>query len=61
MVESKNAARLAGKYLPDGATNIVNVGNGWQEFDYKGTRYLAKYYGLYGTAIVQLDIKVESE
>lgn len=30
----------SGIYMPNDATDIVKVGNGWQEFTYKGQRFL---------------------
>ena len=32
--------RETGVYMPEDATDIVEVGNGWQEFTYKGQRFL---------------------
>lgn len=31
--------------IPPGATNVVSVGRGWREFDYKNCRYLQSPLG----------------
>jgi hypothetical protein len=38
------------KILPIGADNVVEHGNGWVEFSFKGNRFLYHYYnsGYYG-------------
>ena len=33
-------ARETGVYMPEGAYDITEVGNGWQEFSYNGSRFL---------------------
>lgn len=49
--------RESGHYLPAGATDIIDVGDYWQEFTYKNQRFLFCRDG----AVVKIDIpKVEN-
>ena len=54
-----------GIHMPDDATDIVRVGEYWQEFTYKGQRFLFYRKGAYEKgygAIVKIDMpKPESE
>jgi len=40
MVKEEKVFYETGLHLPADATNIVDVGRGWQEFTYKGQRFL---------------------
>jgi len=55
---------VTGSGMPPGATNIVDLGQSWYEFDYKGSRYLYHAYGAGETAresMVRLEIKPEQQ
>ena len=57
-LQERKEKRESGHYLPEGATNIIDVGDSWQEFTYKGQRFLFYDYG----AIVKIDMpKVEND
>lgn len=45
-IVSDHRAVKSGIALPKGATNIVIVGEGWFEFDYKGQHFLYHRYKL---------------
>lgn len=44
-ISNKNEIKN-GNSLPHGATNIVEVGDGWFEFNYKGKRFLYHSIGI---------------
>lgn len=58
-IEEQKARVQGGYYMPSDATDIKDVGHGWQEFTYKGQRFLYRraIFGHSGTeAIVKIDM-----
>ena len=57
--ETQRERLQSGYYLPEGATDINNIGKNWQEFTYKGQRFL--YHRRGGDGSYQCLVRIAAE